>query len=191
MPSRRLFIAADISDEARGLAAAHIDGLRRQATDVRVGWERPEKLHVTLKFLGNVAEEMIAAINDAAAAVARSSAPFEITIAGTGAFPNARQPRVLWLGVKDPGEALLHLAAALDDLLSAHGFEKEKRRYSPHLTIARVRVPQKAKRLAELHLQSRFSSQPFTIDELVVYESRLSPAGSTYHVISKHVLGTP
>lgn len=67
---------------------------------------------------------MIAAINDAAAAVARSSEPFELTIAGTGAFPNARQPRVLWLELKIQARAC-RIAAALDDLLSAHGFENE------------------------------------------------------------------
>ena len=188
MPSRRLFIAVDISDEARRLAAEHIDKMRQNAKDVRVGWEKPEKLHVTLKFLGNVDEENVGAVSDAVAAIASDHRPFEMAIAGTGAFPNGRQPRVLWLGVENADGALAQLAADVDMRLSEIGFEKEKRRFSPHLTIARIREPQKAKRLSEVHLQSRFVSQPFTVGELVVYQSQLQPTGSVYNAISRHAL---
>jgi RNA 2',3'-cyclic 3'-phosphodiesterase len=188
MPSKRIFIAVDISDDARRLAAEHIDRMRQQAKDVRVRWEKPEKIHVTVKFLGNDDGEKIGAVNDATAAVAQEFSPFEIAIVGTGVFPNARQPRVLWLRIENAGLTLRQIAAEIDSRLSGIGFEKEKRRFSPHVTIARVREPKKAKRLAEVHLQSPIVSQPFTVGELVVYESQLKPTGSAYTVISRHRL---
>ena len=187
MTSKRIFIAVDISDEARCLAAEHIDKMRQHAKDVRVGWERPEKLHVTLKFLGNVDEAAIDDVVNAVAPIADIFSAFEMAIIGTGVFPNPRQPRVLWLGVQDEDD-LQGIAAKLDLELAKLGFEKEMRRFDPHLTIARIREPQKAKRLAEFHLHSRFESQAFAVHELVIYESVLRPTGSVYSVISRHAL---
>jgi len=188
MPAKRLFIAVNISDEARRRAAAHIDKLRVSAKDVRVGWERPEKLHITLKFLGNVEDNLVAKVSDAAASVAAIFKPFRLAVVGTGLFPRIRQPRVLWLGIKNDDGSLRTLAVEIDMRLSQFGFVPEARPFSPHLTIARIRDPQKAKRLAESHLQSRFESVRFSVKELVVYESQPNPTGSVYRVVSRHAL---
>lgn len=191
MPSKRIFIAVDISDEARRRAAEHIDKMRAEAKDVRVGWERPEKLHVTLKFLGNTDEAMIENISNAVAAIAGRFSPFELVVAGTGVFPRARQPRVLFLGIENSDGSLAEIASQLDSRLSRLGFEKEKRSFSPHLTIARVREPQKGRGLADAHLQSRFGPERFIVNELVVYQSQLKPTGSVYSVVSRHELHGP
>ena len=190
MPSRRLFIAVDISEEARRRAADHIDKMRALAESVRVGWERAEKLHVTLKFLGKVDEAHVAHVSDTTASVAAGFAPFRIALARTGVFPRLKQPRVLWLGINEE-RVLPKIAADLESRLSVLGFEVEERPFSPHLTIARIREPQKAKRLAEAHLQSRFEPVEFTVTELVVYESILRPNGSVYGVVSKHPISSP
>ena len=188
MPSKRIFVAVDISDEARRRAAEHIDKVRTAATDVRVGWERADKLHVTLKFLGSVDERSVEDISDVVAAVAGRFSPFEMALTGTGVFPRARQPRVLFLGIDDPNGSLAAIAAQLDSRLSRLGFEKEKRSFSPHLTIARIREPQKGRGLADAHLQSRFAPEKFMVNELVVRQSELKPTGSVYSVISRHAL---
>ena len=190
MPSRRLFIAVDISEEARRRAADHIDKMRALAGGVRVGWERAEKLHVTLKFLGKVEETHVAHVSETTASVAAGFAPFRITLAGTGVFPRLKQPRVLWLGINEE-RVLPKIAADLESRLSVLGFEVEERPFSPHLTIGRIREQQKAKRLAEAHLQSRFEPVEFTVTELVVYESILRPNGSVYGVVSKHPISSP
>jgi len=188
MPVKRIFIAIDISDEARRRAADHIEKMGELAKCVRVSWERPEKLHVTLKFLGNVEDELIDRISDGVAAIAGRFAPFEMAVAETGVFPRGKQPRVLWLGIENTDHSLREIASQVDSRISRLGFEKEKRSFSPHLTIARIREPQKAKRLAESHLQSRFGRVEFKVSELMVYESVLKPTGSVYNVLSKHSL---
>jgi 2'-5' RNA ligase len=188
MPTKRIFIAVDISDEARSRTAEHIDKMRQFATDVRVSWERPEKLHITLKFFGNVDENLIDKISDAITRIAGRFSSFEIAVTGTGVFTRAKQPRVLWLGIEDRNGSLAEIASQLDSRISRLGFEKEERSFSPHLTIARVREPQKAKGLAGAHLQSRFGSEKFIVTELVVYQSELKPTGSVYSVISRHSL---
>ena len=190
MPSRRLFVAVDISEEARRRAADHIDKMRALVDGVRVGWERAEKLHVTLKFLGKVDEADVAHVSDTTASVAAGFAPFRIALAGTGVFPRLKQPRVLWLGINEE-RVLPKIAADLESRLSVLGFEVEERPFSPHLTIGRIREQQKAKRLAEAHLQSRFEPVEFTVTELVVYESILRPNGSVYGVVSKHPISSP
>jgi 2'-5' RNA ligase len=187
MPAKRLFIAVDISDEARQRAADHMDDLRDIATDVRVGWERPEKLHITLKFLGNVDQGRVSVVSEIVASGAARNGPFAAELVGPGVFPNARQPRVLWLGVSDNG-LMRRIAAELGERLQKIGFETETRRFSPHLTIARIREPQKGKRLAEEHLQSRFEPVEFPVREIVLYESILKPTGSVYSVVSRHAL---
>ncbi len=186
MPAKRIFVAVDISDEARERAADHIDKMRQLAKGVRVGWERPEKLHITLKFLGNVEEERLEQISDRVGVVATRFLPFGMAVTGTGVFPRVEQPRVLWLGIENADGSLAEIASQLDSGLPRLGFEKEKRKFSPHLTIARIREPQKAKGLADAHLQSRFEAVQFTVSELVVYESELKPTGSVYSVVSRH-----
>jgi 2'-5' RNA ligase len=189
MPSRRLFIAVDISDEVRRLAAEHIDMIRRHARDIRVSWEKPEKLHVTLKFLGNVDDQKAGAVRESAAAAAESFSPFRAAVSGTGVFPNAQRPRVLWLGIENADGALKALAARVDELLIPIGFEKEKRRFSPHLTIARVREPGNGKGLADAHLECRFDRIEWDVRELVIYQSELKTTGSVYRALARYPFG--
>src|SRR5260370_10721369 len=98
-------------------------------------WARPEGLHVTLKFVGEVKEEKFAQIKSALAAV--KAAPFPVTFSNAGFFPTPKAPRVFWIGVAG-GEALRQLAAAIDNATQSAGVAKEERAYSPHLTLARA-----------------------------------------------------
>ena len=99
---KRIFIAVDISDRARSAAAAYIETLRGEFRQVRVGWERAEKLHLTMKFLGACETRQLQELENIAARIAAEIPRFTIRIADTGVFPNARSPRVL-MRVRLPG----------------------------------------------------------------------------------------
>jgi RNA 2',3'-cyclic 3'-phosphodiesterase len=104
---RRIFVAIDISDEAREKVAARIAALRERFPKLRVGWERPEKLHLTLKFLGDTDDERLRSLIDSVAKTAKQIAPFHVSLTGSGAFPSERKARVLWIGVYDLENAVI------------------------------------------------------------------------------------
>lgn len=183
--TKRIFIGIDISDEARNLAAAYIRTLRGSFRDVHVGWERPEKLHLTLNFLGETAPNAIESVREIVARAAAANARFKLQIRETGVFPNAKRPRVLWLGVGGDLDEIRRIKSGLDSGLVEIGFESERRRFSPHLTIARLREPERSGSLAAQHLANDFGSPEFSVASLIVYESRLDQHGSEYSVLDR------
>ena len=147
-------------------------------------WSRVENIHLTLKFFGNVAVDRIETISRAIDRTVKEFSPFEIDVGKTGAF----RTQVLWIGVNDPSGKLSALHKQIEEECTAEGFEKEDRAYRPHLTIARIRRPEGARRLADAHSQMRFETAAVTLKELVVFRSELSSKGSTYTAISRHQL---
>lgn len=99
----------------------------------------PEKIHLTLKFLGDVAEDNLNSVKQALEPVRESHEPVEVSTSGFGAFPSEKRARILWAGVGEGSGALRALARDVDDLLEPAGFERERRPYVPHLTLGRVR----------------------------------------------------
>ena len=189
MRTRRIFIAADISRDVRRLVANYVSDLRLRFPDVRVRWEAPEKLHFTLKFLGATDEAMVSRVEDAISSVVPRYGSFTADLSDTGAFPNAREPRILWLGIGEGETAMVSLAKDIESALGQQGFAKEARAFSPHLTIGRIREPKRARALVGAHLGSAIPPAPFTVDHVTLYESILHPSGSSYNVISEHQLG--
>ena len=185
----RLFCAVELSAEARERAAGHIDRLKAGMPDVRAGWERPEKLHITLKFLGETERTRAEALGEAAARAARRVEPFEMTLEGTGTCPPRGLPKVLWLGLTDASGSLRALQRGLEDACAALGFKREERSFHPHLTLARLRRPQGAVELARLHRSTPFAAVSFPVPDLLVIRSELGPGGSRYTVLSRHALG--
>lgn len=177
---KRIFAAIDISDDARREISNYIENLRDEFSGLRVGWERAEKLHLTLKFFGDVEEKSLEKIIEAAAQTANAFSPFDLQIVGTGAFPSKRNAKILWLGVKDDAENLRRLNEIYEKECAMRSFPKETRIFKPHLTIGRLREPHFSKGLTEKHLQNQFAAPAFTVSEIVVYESRLQKSGSAY-----------
>jgi RNA 2',3'-cyclic 3'-phosphodiesterase len=173
---KRLFLAIDISDEARRVAAAHITELKREFPRVRASWVRPENLHITLKFLGDTDEALAGPVCEALAEAAASWKPFTLEIEETAAFGR----RVLSLLVKDETGSLSALKNALDIKLGDLGFETEKRRFTPHLTIVRIRSRKGAGPLIERHIMAKFEPVRLNVSSVALYESSLLPAGSQY-----------
>lgn len=182
---KRLFIAVDLSEDARARAAAYIERFRSLGSNARVSTTKAENLHLTLKFLGDVdasaVDDVIKALDRACSALPA----FHLSIAGTGVFPSARKPKVLWLGVDDADDGLKAAAKAVDDELNRLGFAKEDRVFSPHLTIGRIRDSAKGRDVADRHSMLGFGPVRFNVNEMVLYDSRLSPSGSMYTLIYK------
>lgn len=171
----RLFCAVELPPEIRAQLEDHIARLRKAIPDVAASWSRVENIHLTLKFYGNVEVDRIASMSGAIDRATKDIAPFEIAVGKTGSF----RSQVLWIGVSDP----LGKLATLHERLGS-----EDRAFRPHLTIARIRRPDGARRLVDAHLQMNFEPVAVKVNEVILFRSELSPKGSKYAAISKHRL---
>jgi 2'-5' RNA ligase len=174
----RTFIAINIPDHVREAIGEFQKKLKENRADVK--WVRPESIHITLKFLGDVEsdriDELVGAIQDAS----KDNVPFTVSVSGVGTFPNDRRPRVLWVGVKNGAETLSDLAGNIDHALSTMGFEEEKRKYSAHLTLGRVRSPNYIEKTVKDMRSMEFESEPFTVGSIEVMKSQLFKTGAVY-----------
>ena len=182
----RLFVAVTLPPEARD-ALARVIATLRDAGLRGVRTVAPEGVHVTLKFLGNVEAGRVPALAEALDAAAGGVAPFELAVEGAGAFPDARAPRVLWAGVAGDTDALAALARRVDEACAGLGFPRERRAFSPHLTIARLRASATAedrRRAAEALAAIRLDDvTPFAVDAVRLIKSTLTPSGAVYETL--------
>jgi len=179
MEKKRIFAAIDISEEARGRVAAYIEALRHDFPDVPARWEKPEKLHITIKFVGSVTPEELRGFSRCVAVAASGMPAFSVTISGTGGFmKRSSRANVLWLGLESSG-SIEKLAVEIDPAEAG-------RRFHPHLTIARLKEPRKARELVKQHLNATFEPMTFNANEITIYQSTLLPTGSEYKVVSRH-----
>lgn len=185
---KRVFMAIDISATARDMISKYIQNLRAGFSHVRVGWEKPEKLHLTLKFIGDIDGEQLTKLTEAVEISVGKSAGFKLQIAGTGVFPSAKKAFVLWLGVRDEEGSLLKLNRILETECKKQGFSADTKQFKPHLTIARLREPRDSGELVQPHLQEKFEPVEFEVPEIVIYESELQPTGSVYKKIKSFSL---
>jgi len=181
----RLFVAADLPRDLRDrLAAIQVQG---RTWPLPVRWVRPEGIHLTFKFLGEVAPDRVGAIHEALESARHSTAPFFLTTAGTGSFPEHGQPQVLWIGIGGDLESSARLQTAIESALVGIGLEPEDRPYRPHLTLGRVKGPPRGEWRSSLAAAAGAPVR-FEVDDFVLYESRHSPGGSTYFPLRRFVL---
>ena len=185
----RVFIAIELPADVRKSLSAHINRLRKAEPEIHASWNRDENLHLTLKFLGNAPGAKIEALSQAVHRAADRFQLFDMIVGRCGAFPPRGQPRVLWIGIDDPSRKLTELYRALEDECAEAGFAREQRPFHPHLTIARLRKPQRSRRLAERHRLMGFTNQQVSVSEMVLFRSELLSEGSRHSVISRHPLG--
>lgn len=178
----RAFVAVFPPLEVRKEALATA---RRLLSDDRVRWLRPENVHLTLKFLGDdVREAALESIFAALEEVCAGYAPFDARLMGLGAFPSARRARILWAGTGVGFDLLGSLAANLDAALVPLGFESEKRPYTPHMTLGRIRG-----RPASLDLPSDVEGPGFRVEHVELMKSTLTREGALYESLQAFVLG--
>lgn len=180
-----------IAREFRDAGATIRAALGPLASQLR--WVPAGALHLTLRFLGEVTPSDVERAADAARVAAAAVSPFSITLAGGGAFPSLREPRVLWVGVADGAALLAALARALEAALVVRGFVPEGRPFQPHLTVARARsagrLPDLRARVSELGWPHRPVIGIQRVDAVVVIESTLHASGSAYRDIFRAMLG--
>src|SRR5215813_8335009 len=176
--SWRMFCAIELPEVLRQQLVQHIQQLREAVPQAHASWNRPENIHLTLKFFGDVKQDLIPKISAAAARAVEQFGPFQIGVGSTGAFPKLSQPRVLWIGVSDPSGKLATLQHQFESESAREGFAKEERPFRPHLTIARIRNPAGSRTLAQAHQRLGFAAQTFTANEFIVFRSELSSQGS-------------
>lgn len=184
METIRTFVAVELDD---GLLAGLGDLQRRlkRAPLGRLGrWVDPGGIHLTLKFLGDVSRSQLGELRQALQRAAGDVSPFEIALAGLGCFPNARQPRVIWVGVEEPTGALQHLQCAVERELAVIGFPPERRAFKPHLTLARIRDAARRPERAELGewigRQEVGRVGAMHVARVSLMQSDLCPAGAVY-----------
>ncbi len=183
-PSIRSFVAIDLSETVRRQIGALIQELRK--SEAQVGWARVEGIHLTLKFLGNVAPELIEEMKPALAREAAKTGPIRIEAAGCGAFPGIQSPRVIWVGLRGEIAPLADLARRLEEALVPFGFAPEARPFKPHLTVGRVKGRARLQALQQMLLAHvGFSAEPFDAAQIVLYKSDLRPDGARYTPLFK------
>ncbi len=143
---------------------------------------KPENMHLTLKFLGEVSEEKVEGIKKALGEI--SFAPFQATVAGVGAFPSLDRVNVVWVGLADGKEAV-KLQHQIDDSLEKIGFAKEKE-YTPHLTICRVKYVKEKEQLREAIKKMQVKQMTFSIDSFVLMQSTLTREGAVYTMVQEY-----
>jgi len=181
----RLFIALNLPAEER--ARIHAAAAPLRAAGLPVRWVEPESIHLTLKFLGEVARARLAEIRAALAQAAAAAAPLRLDVEGIGAFPNPRRARVVWAGIRlTPGLAALQ--EAVETRLVPLGFAREGRPFQPHLTLGRSRPPGGVTG-AESLMRGIELRNAFTASTLDLMESTLSPRGARYERIAAAPLG--
>jgi 2'-5' RNA ligase len=184
----RLFLAIPIDKQILSTLAGAVDKLRGSRGPVR--WVRPEGMHLTLKFLGDTNEDRVESLVQAVSGTCRNIMPFPISVTGAGAYPNLRRPRVLWAGVVESSGTLKRLVKQVEEEAEKLGWERERREFSPHITIGRVKGNMNIARLTTAVKEIKdehWGDQE--VGELVLYSSKLRPGGAVYEKVHVFKLG--
>ncbi len=190
--SWRLFVALELPAEiVRELKRLQAD-LQRTVPEGIASWVRPEGIHLTLKFLGDVPLKQLDALKAALEAAARGQRRFSLHLGGLGCFPNTAHPRVLWVGVEGDLQHLSALQANVEKHIAPLGYPPEERGFSPHLTLARARRGARREeaamlgRAAETHHVSQ--AILWQVEAVSLMRSQLDPHGAIYTRIHQVVL---
>ena len=183
----RAFIAIPLPESILKAISAAQEKLRRTGLGIR--WVRPEGIHLTLKFLGNISPTDVSHVESAIEKATRAFRPFTLKAKGIGVFPDFRRPRVIWLGITGDLEILHALQRDLESELKSHGFEKEKRPFKGHLTLGRIRNRLDRDKLSKaLQELEDFETGSFRADSVVLFRSKLHPGGAVYSKIAEAAL---
>ncbi len=184
----RTFICFELPEHVKNTLDELQSELKRYGRGVR--WVRPQGIHLTLKFLGDVEANLIDRIGDGVKRASNGMSPIDIRLQQAGAFPNFKRPRVFWVGIDEPSGRLPGLYAAIEDAMAGLGFAKEQRPFSPHLTIGRVKSHDGLNAVIEALKDVKLSPMKFTAGRVVVMQSQLRPGGAVYTPLKIIELGS-
>ncbi len=177
----RTFIAIEVPDSERKTLALMVEEFCRH--DLPIKWVKPQNMHVTIKFLGEVNETGSVKVKEAVNSICRKMAVFNMRLNGIGCFPRPNNARVIWVGVDRGGSELNMLAENLESSLQTLGFKAEGR-FHPHLTIGRIRQRCNINEI----LLKKFQGDSFSVEKVTLFESKLLPKGPIYRAIENFSL---
>jgi 2'-5' RNA ligase len=184
MEKIRTFIAIELDESIKDSLIKLQERLKGEAPRGSVRWVRPEGIHLTLKFLGDVPANQIGEITRALARSCQGFAPFYLSCGGLGCFPNLKRPRVLWVGIQEETGTLAQLQKAIEENVAPLGYPTEKRKFSPHLTLGRVQRRVSSgdqRRLGELVKVSEIGTlSQMQVKSVNLMRSDLRPSGAVY-----------
>ncbi|MFN4284269.1 MAG: RNA 2',3'-cyclic phosphodiesterase [Alphaproteobacteria bacterium] len=177
----RLFVAIELPEELRERLALMQGGVPG------ANWVDPDNFHVTLRFIGETAESAIADIDETLARIVAK--PFDLSLAGMDTFARGREPTSLWVGV-ERAEPLMSLQKRIDQALTRAGFPTDEKRYTPHVTLARLQRAPEARLAGFIAEHNLFRAEPFRVERFTLFSSQLGSAGPVYSVEADYPLGS-
>jgi len=176
----RCFISIELPDDIKQGISGFISKLKEIDKDIK--WVKGENLHLTLKFLGEIEEQILPEIKDRLLNISKRHSPFDLRLKGIGAFPSIKRPRVIWIGIEDSA-SLINLQSEVEASMSELGFQKENR-FEPHLTIGRLRGSGPSDALIKgLSFEMPKEFGLFRVESIYIMKSELSPKGPDYYKI--------
>jgi len=177
--SIRAFIAIKLPDDVIERLREAQTYLKHEGLDIK--WVRPENIHLTLKFLGDIRQTDVDAVGKALTSATAPFAPLTLSASGLGAFPSVKRPRVIWSGLRGDLEVLARLHARLEEELSALGMEKESKAFKGHLTLGRIKGKVNPDVMIDAFSKyGHMTSRGFVADTLYLIKSDLKPSGPVY-----------
>lgn len=175
----RTFIAIELPDNIRSFINKIQEDMKSYGFKMR--WVRPESIHITLKFLGDINKADTEKITEAMSQAAKGRPPVSLRVKGIGVFPGIKRPRVIWMGLNGDTFPLIELQKAIDENLGKLGIPKEKRPFKGHLTLARAKGNIDSKKLLDaMKAFGAFESETFIADKVILFKSDLKPTGAVY-----------
>ena len=188
MPLLRLFVAIEIPPAIREAIAGSLALFKGDKSTVK--WERTEKLHVTLRFIGDTVDENIPQVIDALQrAAAHVGGPYPVRYSSSGFFPNRHRPRILWVGMDDPGRMTTSLHDRIEIELRSLGLDEDDKKFHPHVTVGRIRHESPPSRLLGAFEKLTLHTDQVIVDQFVLMKSELSSDGSQYSVVERFPFG--
>jgi RNA 2',3'-cyclic 3'-phosphodiesterase len=174
----RCFIAIGISDSIKKEIGKLLDIMQKHDADIK--WVEPENIHLTLKFLGSTPDTLLPEVRESLSNILSSYKPFYIKIYGTGIFPNRKYPRVIWTGIND-SDILDKMKGDVEQAMALLGFQKEDKKFNPHLTLGRVRSSKGVMNIvSELDNYKNMEFGNLHVDRIKLMKSDLKPKGAVY-----------
>jgi 2'-5' RNA ligase len=179
----RAFIAISLPPQARDLALQVQERFRECGASL--SWVQTQNVHLTIKFLGNIPEEKIGPIGMAIEKAIGETRPFAVEINEMGVFPNIQFPRVIWMGVDEPTHTLINLENRISEEMEIIGFPREEKKFTPHITLGRVKSHKGKNKLIEIiHSQRMLYCDKILVADVKLYKSELKPSGAVHSVLA-------
>lgn len=180
MEKIRAFVAVEIPAKIRIEISALFKTFARQ--DFSIKWVEQNNLHITMLFLGDVNLDFIKTAQNELSKLVNNQHPFSMSLHKIGAFPDQKQPRIIWIGVDNGANQLVNLQSNLQNTFMQIGFKPETRKFHPHLTIGRVKFRFTNPKVFETDYQS----ESFSVNSVVLFKSTLLPNGPIYEKLGEY-----